>query len=127
MGSQPKTLSATEFKAKCQQILDRLEPAGLVITKRGRPIARVMPFVNNSNLIGSLKCEVEVLGDIFSTGEKWRPNPDLPLATSHLRIHGFKRYSILGKGIVSRTWSSPQIHATARSMPMPKPACGTLP
>ena len=29
-----------------------------------------------------------------------------------------------GYGIVSRTCSSPQIHPTTRSMPMPKPACG---
>jgi prevent-host-death family protein len=71
MGTKPKTVTATEFRAKCLELLAHREPTGLVITKRGRPIARVMPFVNNSNLIGSLKCEVEVLGDIFSTGEKW--------------------------------------------------------
>ena len=29
-----------------------------------------------------------------------------------------------GKGMVSRTCSKPQIQATARSMPMPKPECG---
>jgi hypothetical protein len=32
-----------------------------------------------------------------------------------------------GKGIVSRTWWRPQIQATQRSTPMPKPACGTDP
>ena len=31
------------------------------------------------------------------------------------------------KGIVSRTWASPQILATARSIPMPMPECGTDP
>ncbi len=31
------------------------------------------------------------------------------------------------EGMVSRTCSNPQIHATARSMPMPKPEWGTLP
>ena len=41
--------------------------------------------------------------------------------------YGYSRYSILGNGIVSRTCSRPQIQATARSMPMPKPPCGTLP
>jgi len=71
MGNNPKTLTATEFKAKCSQILDHLEPAGLIITKRGRPVARVTPYVDNSKLIGSMKDEIEVLGDIFSTGEKW--------------------------------------------------------
>ncbi len=34
------------------------------------------------------------------------------------------RFSVLAKGMVSRTWSRPQIQATTRSMPMPKPAWG---
>ena len=41
--------------------------------------------------------------------------------------YGLNLYNILGNGIVSRTCSIPHIHATVRSMPMPKPACGTLP
>ena len=41
--------------------------------------------------------------------------------------YGYNRYNILGKGIVSRTCSSPHIHATARSIPIPNPACGTDP
>src|SRR6476659_891466 len=40
---------------------------------------------------------------------------------------GYSLYSIRGNGIVSRTCSNPQIQATARSMPIPKPACGTDP
>ena len=32
-----------------------------------------------------------------------------------------------GNGMVSRMCSSPQIQATARSTPMPNPACGTEP
>jgi len=30
-----------------------------------------MSFVENSELIGSIRGEIEILGDIFSTGEKW--------------------------------------------------------
>ena len=73
MKAQEKTISATEFKAKCLQILDHLEPSGVVITKHGRAVARVTPvgLIDNSKLIGALKGEVEVLGDILSTGEKW--------------------------------------------------------
>ena len=41
--------------------------------------------------------------------------------------YGYIRLSMRGKGIVSRTWSSAHTHDTTRSMPMPKPACGTLP
>ena len=40
---------------------------------------------------------------------------------------GYMRYSMRGNAIVSRTCSSPQIHATQRSIPMPNPPCGTVP
>ena len=67
------TISATEFKAKCLKILDELGPEGIVVTKRGQPVARVTPVhtVDNSKLIGSMKGKVIIRGDIFSTGVKW--------------------------------------------------------
>lgn len=73
MKRKEKTLSATEFKAKCLQLLDHLEPEGLIVTKRGQPIARVTPMapVDNSSLFGNMKGKIDILGDIFSTGEKW--------------------------------------------------------
>jgi prevent-host-death family protein len=39
-----KTITATEFKAKCLQLLDQVQQSGedLVISKRGRPVARVV-------------------------------------------------------------------------------------
>lgn len=38
-----KTISATEFKAKCLHLLDEVQRTGeeLVISKRGKPVARV--------------------------------------------------------------------------------------
>lgn len=38
-----KTIGATEFKQHCLQILDELGPEGIVVTKRGKPVATVMP------------------------------------------------------------------------------------
>ena len=68
-----KTMPAAEFKAKCLKILDELEAGGILITKRGRPVARVIPAVeaDNKKLIGSMKGKIEVSGDLFSTGVKW--------------------------------------------------------
>lgn len=67
-----KTISATEFKAKCLQIFDTLDVEGIVISKRGKPIAKVTPIrTDNSDWIGSMKGEIEILGDIMSTGIKW--------------------------------------------------------
>ena len=39
-----KTISATEFKAKCLQLIDIVQSTGeeLVISKRGKPVARVI-------------------------------------------------------------------------------------
>jgi len=63
-------MPAAEFKAKCLRILDELGPDGIVITKRGRPVAKVMPViaVDNKKLIGSMKGKIQIRGDIFSTG-----------------------------------------------------------
>jgi prevent-host-death family protein len=68
-----KTLTATEFKAKCLKILDELGPQGIVITKRGQPIARVTPIRNSAfeKLYGVMKGKITGTGDIFSTGRRW--------------------------------------------------------
>jgi prevent-host-death family protein len=73
MKTMEKEITATEFKAKCLKILDELESQGIVITKRGHPVARLTPLhvVDNSKLIGSMKGKVVIKGDIFSTGRKW--------------------------------------------------------
>ena len=69
MKTMQKRISATEFKAKCLKILDVIEPEGIVITKRGHPVARLLPVhtVDNSKLIGSMKGKITVKGNIFST------------------------------------------------------------
>lgn len=68
-----KTISASEFKATCLKIFDELEADGIVIEKRGKPVAKLIPFepANNASLIGSMKGVIKVSGDIFSTGVKW--------------------------------------------------------
>jgi antitoxin (DNA-binding transcriptional repressor) of toxin-antitoxin stability system len=72
MKTKTQTISATEFKAKCLQIFDHLSADGIIVEKRGKPIAKVTPIKsNNSEWIGSMKGEIEILGDIMSTGESW--------------------------------------------------------
>ena len=73
MPTKEKTVPVSEFKAKCLRILDELGPGGVLITKRGRPIARVLPatVVDNQKLIGSMAGSIEVEGDILSTGVQW--------------------------------------------------------
>ena len=67
-----KAIGAAKFKEQCLAILDSLGPDGIVVTKHGKPVARVLPMPrSHADLIGSLKGEIRVNGDIMSTGEKW--------------------------------------------------------
>jgi len=65
------SITATEFKAKCLDILDHVPPEGIAITKRGKTVAKIFPnLIDNSRLIGSMP-NMRIEGDIFSTGVKW--------------------------------------------------------
>lgn len=67
-----KTIGAARFKERCLALLDRLGPDGLVVTKHGRPVARVLPYEEDpASLIGSLRNELKIKGDIMSTGVRW--------------------------------------------------------
>ena len=70
------TMAISEFKAKCLRLLEDVEAQGLclTITKRGRPIAKVVPFsVSAKPLRGSWKGLVKIKGDIvhFDTSSDW--------------------------------------------------------
>ena len=70
--AQPRRIGAARFKAQCLALLDRLGPDGLVITKHGKPVARVLPYdPDPASLIGSLRNELKIKGDIMSTGTRW--------------------------------------------------------
>ena len=69
-------MSASEFKAKCFQMLDDVAANGapVLITKRGRPIARLVPLGSPlESLKGTWKGLVEIKGDIvrFDTSADW--------------------------------------------------------
>ncbi len=65
-------ISATKFKEQCLSLLDHLEPEGLIVTKHGKPVARLLPIdATCASLIGSMKGKVKVSGDVFSTGIGW--------------------------------------------------------
>jgi prevent-host-death family protein len=70
-----KKIAAAKFKEQCLAILDRLEPEGLIITKHGKPVARVTPVATASkDMIGSLRGKIVIKGDIESTGVRWKAN-----------------------------------------------------
>ena len=70
--SKMRMIGATKFKEQCLALLDDLDQEGLVITKRGKPVACLLPVGRqHADLIGSLRHKVEIRGDILSTGIKW--------------------------------------------------------
>ena len=65
-------MAAAKFKEQCLALLDRVSGDGIVITKRGKPVARLVPFHTDAkNLIGSLAGKVKIKGNILSTRVKW--------------------------------------------------------
>jgi len=68
-----KQIAAAKFKEQCLSILDEVDDEGLVITKHGKPVAKLIPIrAASAGLIGSLKDKLKIKGDIFSTGIDWR-------------------------------------------------------
>jgi prevent-host-death family protein len=62
------TIGAGEFKAKCLQLIDqvaeRRQP--LIITKRGRPLAKLVPIESVGPLFGAMAGSVTHEEDIVS-------------------------------------------------------------
>ena len=67
-----KSIAASRFKEQCLALLDSVDPEGIVITKHGRPVAKLIPIrAESAGLIGSLKGKIKIKGKIFSTGLRW--------------------------------------------------------
>ena len=65
-----KTIAAGEFKAKCLHLLDEVAEgrASLVITKRGKPVAKLVPIdaPEPVDIFGCMAGTIRILGDIVS-------------------------------------------------------------
>jgi prevent-host-death family protein len=75
MASEP-TIPASRFKAQCLAILDRVERtrAPVVVTKHGRPVARVVPIdadANSRATRGSVELLAREDEAYYGTGEDW--------------------------------------------------------
>ena len=70
-----RRIAAGQFKATCLAVLDEVqrERKEIVITKRGKPVARLVPVDDTfPEIFGRMKGSVRILGDIVGpTGEIW--------------------------------------------------------
>ena len=69
-------IAAGVFKAQCLHLLDEVQRTRkeIVVTKRGRAVARLAPLDDKSKpgLFGRMAGSVAILGDIVGpTGERW--------------------------------------------------------
>lgn len=64
------TISAARFKQKCLRLMNQVQRThrDIVITKRGRPVARLGPIVlgKRPRLLGYMKGQIQIKGDIVS-------------------------------------------------------------
>ena len=73
---QQKTIMASTFKARCLALLDQVEidRVPLVITKRGRAIARVVPMedaATGRSTMRSVRLVAESDAAYYGTDEAW--------------------------------------------------------
>jgi len=69
-----KKIAAGEFKAKCLALMEdvRSTRQPIIITKRGKPIAKLVPAeTEKDEWIGRLKGVIKIVGDIESPIEGW--------------------------------------------------------
>ena len=61
-----RRIAAGEFKQHCLQLMDevRLRRTSLVITKRGKPVAKLVPVDDAPDAYGSMSGSVKYHGDI---------------------------------------------------------------
>lgn len=68
-------ITATQFKAKCLRLIERVENGGetVVITRHGRAAARLVPVGSGGGraLFGRAKNQSTIKGDMLTTGEHW--------------------------------------------------------
>ena len=73
-------MKASEFKAKCLQLMDEVAENGeeIVITKNGRPVSRLVPFRDKPQVpFGRHRDKIRILGDIVSPmPAEWFEDPE---------------------------------------------------
>ena len=77
--TKPREIAAGEFKARCLQLMDEVARtrAPVVITKRGRPVAQLVPVSEPrpKSLFGYMRGTAKIVGDIVSPIDvEWEAN-----------------------------------------------------
>jgi prevent-host-death family protein len=64
-----ETVSASELKARCAEVIDRVanDLRPVTVTKRGKPVARIVPIEpeGTKSLVGYARGRLKVTGDLL--------------------------------------------------------------
>ena len=75
-----RTMKASEFKAKCLQLMDEVADGGgeVVITKNGKPVSRLVPYRERpKSFFGADRGRMKIVGDIVSPIDvEWEAEAD---------------------------------------------------
>ena len=73
-----RSIAAGKFKDTCLKTLDEVAKTRnpIVITKRGRPLATLVPYVRSESSVTLAGSIVKEVGDPYGTGESWSPDGD---------------------------------------------------
>ena len=72
-----KRIGAAKFREQCLALLDQLDADGLIVTKYGKPIVRVVPYgVQEADLIGSLRHKIKITGNVLTPNLQSGANPE---------------------------------------------------
>lgn len=73
-----KKIAAGEFKAKCLQLMDRVQKtkAPIIITKHGKPVAKLVSIDSDAtDFFGCMKGSIKIVGDIVAPVDvEWEAN-----------------------------------------------------
>jgi prevent-host-death family protein len=66
-------ISVSDFRQQCLTLMDQLPAEGILITRHGHPVARLLPVrpASCAELIGTLPILADETDDLFSTGDRW--------------------------------------------------------
>jgi len=117
------TVAATKFKAKCLELMDRVAERRetYVITKRGRPVAKLVPAdpPRKKSVFGCMADQTEIVGALDEplwTDEQWREFERERAAQRKAWEHEWRTYgTISGKKSVGQPAHLAKTRAGTRS------------
>jgi antitoxin (DNA-binding transcriptional repressor) of toxin-antitoxin stability system len=73
-----RDISVSDFRQQCLALMDELPAEGILITRHGQPIAKLLPVPSAScaDLIGTIPLLHDNADDLLSTGERWEADAE---------------------------------------------------